>query len=61
MDWSLLNSPTHRALSREAAAKSTVLLKNTAEALPLKAGSQRGQILASQQALVRRWERALDV
>lgn len=38
MDWSLLNSPTHRALSREAAAKSTVLLKNTAEALPLKAG-----------------------
>ena len=31
------------------------------QALPLEAGSQRGQILASQQALVGRWERALDV
>ena len=30
LDWSLVDSPKHRALSREAAAKSTVLLKNTA-------------------------------
>lgn len=34
IDWSLINSAKHRALSREAAAKSTVLLKNTAKALP---------------------------
>lgn len=34
LDYSLLNSPAHRTLAREAAAKSTVLLKNENNALP---------------------------
>lgn len=36
--WSLLGSPAHRALAREAVGKSLVLLKNTG-VLPLKAGA----------------------
>ena len=35
LDWSLLDSQKHRDLAAEAAAKSTVLLKNKAKALPL--------------------------
>lgn len=37
INWNLLDSPAHRALARETAAKSTVLLKNTAATLPLPA------------------------
>ena len=37
LDYSLLNGPAHRTLAREAAAKSTVLLKNKDQALPLPA------------------------
>ena len=37
LDYSLLNGPAHRTLAREAAAKSTVLLKNKNKALPFPA------------------------
>ena len=37
LDYSMLNGPEHRTLAREAAAKSTVLLKNKDKALPFPA------------------------
>ena len=44
-DESLLDGPQHRALAREAAGKSTVLLENRAQALPLPALPARVAVL----------------